>query len=130
MPARPSLTFQPPADNTAPGQSTPGAFHRELEILGRCAGVSSSTYELTAFQRGMTGGESVQGMKVLAIVLILVGVIALAYEGISYTTREKVLEVGPITATKETTKTIPLPPILGGAAVVCGVVLLIAAARP
>jgi hypothetical protein len=41
-----------------------------------------------------------------------------------------VLEVGPITATKETKQTIPLPPVLGGAALVCGVVLLIAAARP
>jgi hypothetical protein len=72
----------------------------------------------------------VQAMKMLAIVLIVVGLVALAYEGITYTTREKVLEVGPIKATKETTKTIPLSPVLGGAALVCGVVLLIAAARP
>jgi len=69
-------------------------------------------------------------MKILAIVLIVVGLVALAYQGITFTQREKVLEVGPITATKETKKTIPLPPILGGAALVCGVVLLIAAARP
>ena len=69
-------------------------------------------------------------MKILAIVLIVVGLVALAYEGITYTTREKVLEVGPIKATKETTKTIPLSPVLGGVALVCGVVLLIAAARP
>ena len=54
----------------------------------------------------------------------------LGYEGITYTKREKVLEVGPITATKETKKTIPLPPILGGAGLVCGVVLLITAGRP
>ena len=71
-----------------------------------------------------------QAMKILAIVLIVVGLLALAYEGITYTTREKVLEVGPITATKETKQTIPLPPVLGGAALVCGVVLLIATARP
>jgi hypothetical protein len=71
-----------------------------------------------------------QAMKILAIVLLVVGLVALAYEGITYTQREKVLEVGPITATKETKKTIPLPPILGGAALVGGVVLLIAAARP
>jgi hypothetical protein len=69
-------------------------------------------------------------MKMLAIVLIVVGLVALAYEGITYTTREKVLEVGPITATKETKQTIPLPPVLGGAAFFFGVVLLIAAARP
>jgi len=76
------------------------------------------------------GAGNVQAVKILAIVLIVVGLLALAYEGITYTTREKVLEVGPITATKETKKTIPLPPILGGAALVCGVVLLIAAGRP
>ena len=57
-----------------------------------------------------------QAVKILAIVLIVVGLLGLAYEGITYTKREKVLEVGPITATKETKKTIPLPPILGGAA--------------
>ena len=73
---------------------------------------------------------AVQAMRILAIVLIVVGLLGLAYEGITYTKREKVLEVGPITATKETKKTIPLPPVLGGAALVCGVVLLIASARP
>ena len=71
-----------------------------------------------------------QAMKMLAIVLIVVGLVALAYEGITYTKREKVLEIGPITATKDTKQTIPLSPVLGGAALVCGVVLLIAAARP
>jgi len=68
-------------------------------------------------------------MKILAIVLIVVGLVALAYEGITYTKREKVLEVGPITATKETKKTIPLPPVLGGVALVGGLVLLVAGAR-
>ena len=70
-----------------------------------------------------------QAVRILAIVLIVVGLLSLAYEGITYTKREKVLEVGPITATKETKKTIPLPPVLGGAALVCGVVLLISSAR-
>ena len=70
-----------------------------------------------------------QAMKILAIVLIVVGLVALAYEGITYTKREKVLEVGPITATKETKKTIPLPPVLGGVALVGGLVLLVAGAR-
>jgi len=53
----------------------------------------------------------------------------LAYQGITYTKTEKVLEVGPITATKETKKTIPLPPVVGGVAVVGGIVLLVAGAR-
>ncbi len=67
--------------------------------------------------------------NVVGVLLIVLGVIALAYQGITYTTREKVIDLGPIKATKETEKTIPLPPILGGAALVGGVVLLIAGAR-
>lgn len=63
-------------------------------------------------------------MKVLAIVLIVLGVLSLAYQGITYTTHKKVLDVGPIHATKEEHKTIPLPPILGALALIGGVVLL------
>jgi len=69
------------------------------------------------------------GLLFIAIVLIAIGVVSLAYQGITYTTREKVLEVGPITATKEKERTIPLPPILGGLALAGGVVLLVAGAR-
>lgn len=68
-------------------------------------------------------------MKIAGILLIVLGVIALAYGGISYTTREKVLDVGPIEATAERQKTIPLPPILGGLALAGGIVLLIAGSR-
>jgi uncharacterized membrane protein len=67
--------------------------------------------------------------NIIGILLIVLGVLALAYQGITYTTREKVIDLGPIKATKETEKTIPLPPILGGAALAGGVVLLIAGAR-
>jgi uncharacterized membrane protein len=67
--------------------------------------------------------------NIIGILLIVLGVLALAYQGITYTTREKVIDLGPIKATKDTEKTIPLPPILGGAALVGGVVLLIAGAR-
>ncbi|HEX5529370.1 MAG TPA: DUF3185 domain-containing protein [Methylomirabilota bacterium] len=69
------------------------------------------------------------GLLVIAVVLIAIGVVSLAYQGITYTTREKVLEVGPIKATAEKEKTIPLPPILGGLALAGGVVLLVAGAR-
>ncbi|HZP36279.1 MAG TPA: DUF3185 domain-containing protein [Methylomirabilota bacterium] len=69
------------------------------------------------------------GLLVVAIILIAVGVVSLAYQGITYTTREKVLEVGPIKATAEKEKTIPLPPILGGLALAGGVVLLVVGAR-
>jgi len=69
------------------------------------------------------------GVLIVAIVLIAIGVVSLAYQGSTYTTREKVLEVGPIKATAEKEKTIPLPPILGGLALAGGVVLLVVGAR-
>ena len=66
---------------------------------------------------------------VLGIILIVAGVLALAYQGITYTKREKVIDVGPIHATKDTTKTIPLPPILGGLALVGGIALVAVGAK-
>jgi uncharacterized membrane protein HdeD (DUF308 family) len=60
------------------------------------------------------------------IVLIVLGVVALAYQGITYTTREKIIDVGPLKATVEKQKTIPLPPVLGGLALAGGIVLVIA----
>jgi uncharacterized membrane protein len=63
------------------------------------------------------------------IVLVILGVLALAYQGISYTRQEKVLDIGPIHATAETHERIPLPPILGGLMLVGGVVLLVTGAR-
>jgi hypothetical protein len=68
-------------------------------------------------------------MRIAGIILIVVGVISLAIGGISYTTREKVLDIGPIEATAERQKTIPLPPLLGGIALVGGIVLMVAAGR-
>lgn len=63
--------------------------------------------------------------SIVGILLIVLGVIALTYQGITYTTKKKVLDIGPIQATKEEHKTIPLPPILGGIALVGGIALLI-----
>jgi uncharacterized membrane protein YidH (DUF202 family) len=68
-------------------------------------------------------------MKLAAIVLIVVGVIALAYGGISYTREKKVLDIGPLEATTKTRETIPLPPVLGIAAIAGGVVLLVVSGR-
>ena len=62
---------------------------------------------------------------VVAIILIAIGIIALAYQGITYTTREKGVDLGPIQMSAEKTKTIPLPPIVGGVALVGGIVLLV-----
>jgi len=68
-------------------------------------------------------------MKLAAIALIVLGVIALAYGGISYTREKKVIDLGPIEATAKTRETIPLPPILGIAAIAGGVALLVFAGR-
>lgn len=68
-------------------------------------------------------------MKIVGLILIVLGVVALAYGGISYTRREKVLDVGPIEATAETRETIPLPPLLGALSLVGGVALMIAGSR-
>lgn len=65
----------------------------------------------------------------VGILLIILGVVGLAYPRISYTTREKVIDLGPIEATKETKKSIPLPPILGGLSLAGGVILLVAAGK-
>jgi hypothetical protein len=62
-------------------------------------------------------------------VLIVLGVVALAYQGIGYTTRETIIDIGPVHATAERHRTIPLPPVLGGLAVVGGVLLLVAGQR-
>lgn len=66
---------------------------------------------------------------VTGILLIVLGVVALAYQGITYTTHDKVIDIGPIQATKETQKTIPLPPVLGGLSLAGGIVLLVVGAR-
>jgi hypothetical protein len=68
-------------------------------------------------------------MKMLGIVLIVVGLIALAYQGFSYTTTEKVVDLGPLEVTKENKETIPLPPVLGGLALAGGIVLVIASGK-
>jgi len=68
-------------------------------------------------------------MRIVGIVLIVIGLISLALGGISYTTKEKVVDIGPIEATAERHRTVPLPPLLGGLALAGGVVLLIAGSR-
>lgn len=65
-----------------------------------------------------------KGTSLLGLVLIAVGVIALVYQGITYTTHKKVVDIGPIQATKEEHKTIPLPPILGVVALAGGILII------
>ena len=68
-------------------------------------------------------------LVIIGIILIVIGIVALVYQGITYTTKEKVVDVGPLQASVEKEKTIPLPPILGGIALVGGVVLVVAGSR-
>jgi len=66
---------------------------------------------------------------ILGAVLIVLGLAALAYQGITYTSREKVIDIGPIQASAERQKTIPLPPIMGIVAVAAGVALVVVGVR-
>jgi hypothetical protein len=63
------------------------------------------------------------------IVLIVLGILSFAYQGISVTTQKKVVDVGPIHATKDEKHTLPLPPVLGGLLLIGGVVLLFTGQR-
>ena len=65
----------------------------------------------------------------VGIALIVLGVVALAYKGITYTSRETVIDIGPIKATADTQKTIPLSPLLGGLALVGGIALVVVGNR-
>ena len=68
--------------------------------------------------------------KILELFSIpMLGVVALAYQGITYTSREKVIDIGPIHATADTQKTIPLSPLMGGAVLVGGIVLVVVGAK-
>ena len=60
----------------------------------------------------------------LAIILIAIGIVAFGYQGITYTTKENVVNIGPLKVTTEKTNTLPLPPIVGAIALVGGIVLL------
>jgi uncharacterized membrane protein len=70
-----------------------------------------------------------KSITLVGIALIVIGIVAFAYQGISYTSREKVIDIGPLQASVDTQKTIPLPPILGGLLVVGGIVLVVVGAK-
>ena len=66
---------------------------------------------------------------IVGVILIILGVVALAYQGITYTTQEKVVDLGPLKVEAKKEKTIPLPPLLGALLLVGGVVLVAVSAR-
>jgi len=68
-------------------------------------------------------------MTIAGAMLVLLGVLALAYQNVNYTTRETIIDIGPLQATADRERTLPLSPVLGIVALVGGVVLLISGAR-
>jgi uncharacterized membrane protein len=68
-------------------------------------------------------------ITLVGIALIVLGVVAFAYQGVTYTSREKIIDFGPIHATADTQKTIPLSPLQGGLALVGGIVLVVVGAK-
>jgi hypothetical protein len=68
-------------------------------------------------------------MKLAGIILIVIGVIALAYQGFSYTMTKKDAQIGPVAIQHDETHTVPIPPIVGGVCIVGGVIALGMGAR-
>ena len=66
---------------------------------------------------------------IVGVILIVLGAVALVYQGITYTTQEKVVDLGPLKVEAKKEKTIPLPPLLGALLLVGGVVLVAVSAR-
>ena len=66
---------------------------------------------------------------IIGIILVVIGVTGFALGGFSFTKKEKVVDLGPIEATADDKKTVPIPPLLAGLALAGGVVLVIASAR-
>ena len=62
---------------------------------------------------------------IVGIILIAIGIIALAYGGFSYTKREKIIDAGPLQVSADREKTVPFPPILGGICLIGGIVLVL-----
>ncbi len=65
------------------------------------------------------------GIRILGLILIVIGIVTLAYQGVTYTTREKVMQIGDVQVTAENQKTIYFPPILGGLCFIAGIVLVV-----
>lgn len=68
-------------------------------------------------------------IKIIGIILIGMGIVGLAWGGFTYTTREKVIDIGPIHATREQNHNVPLPPVAGALALVGGIALLVVSTK-
>jgi hypothetical protein len=81
------------------------------------------------FLAEITAEETSTMAKAIGAMLIVLGLVALLYGGLSYTKRDKILDIGPIQATKTETKTLPLPPIIGAIALIGGIFLIVSPRR-
>jgi len=68
-------------------------------------------------------------VRILAITLVILGALALGYQGFTYVTREPVAQAGPVQVTAEKEKTVWIPPVVGGIVVVSGLLLLVTSRR-
>jgi uncharacterized membrane protein len=74
-------------------------------------------------------GKRMKTSLIIGILMIVLGVVAFAYQGIGYTKREKIIDIGPIQATAETQKTLPIPPLVAGAVLIGGIALIFVGTR-
>lgn len=70
-----------------------------------------------------------KSVTIVGVVLVVLGVAALVYQGVTYTSRETVIDIGPLQATADRERTVPIPPVLGITAIAGGLVLLVVGAR-
>jgi uncharacterized membrane protein len=80
-------------------------------------------------KEGRKNTMRISSLTLVGIALIVLGIVAFAYQGITYTSREKIIDIGPIQATADTQKTIPLSPLLGGLVLVGGIALVVVGAK-
>src|SRR4051794_17497261 len=125
----------PPPLELSPIRSAPEWIERRPSAHRQSASQNTAGQDGIAFEHARDSrrtprwleGTVMRTSLVAGVVLIVVGVLILAYGGFSFTRREKVLDIGPIQATAERHERVPLPPILGGAALLGGIGLLVAA---
>jgi uncharacterized membrane protein len=67
--------------------------------------------------------------SIVGVLLVAIGIIAFAYQGFTYTTREKAVDLGPIQITADKTHTVSIPPVVGAVALIAGLVLLATSGR-
>jgi hypothetical protein len=111
-----------------------GAYHGAREIHPRAGSRQdgkdfSDPVRLNQAESLRAGRSFMKPAVVIGVILIVIGVVSLAYQGITYTTKEKVVDLGPVKVETERERTIPLPPVVGVAALVGGVLIVVLSRR-